>query len=61
MDSIRANFVLAVSNNPHGGKPLIQPNNGVLEDRSLLYGEQGLGVPSLALPEAARGHKRYFS
>jgi hypothetical protein len=60
MDSIRANFVLAVSNNPHGSKPLIQPNNGVLEDRSLLYGEQGLGVPSLALPEAARGHKRYF-
>jgi hypothetical protein len=43
--------VLAISQHPESGHPLIHPERGILEDRSNLYGE--LLVASTAEPDAA--------
>src|SRR5579862_2303628 len=45
-----ANAVLAVDDHPHCGKPLVQPDSGVLEDRASLERELPGGVLLAALP-----------
>src|SRR5882762_9218608 len=45
-----ANAVLRSGDNPDSGKPLIQTERGILEDRSHLRGELALGMAALALP-----------
>lgn len=52
VEFVGTDAVLAVGNHPHGGKPLVQPDGGIFKDGSDLDGELGLGVPSLALPDA---------
>lgn len=60
MDLVRTDSVFAVGNHPHGGKPLVQTNGGILENSPNLDRELSLRMPSLALPETAGGDEGHF-
>jgi hypothetical protein len=49
----RTNAVLAISQEPHSRKPLVQTERGVFKDRPDLHGELALRVVSAALPTQA--------
>ena len=51
--------VLAVGDHPHGGKPLIKADSGILEDGPDLDRKLRLRMPSLALPKATGRKKRH--
>src|SRR5690242_5153130 len=51
---IRANPVLAIDEQPHCGKPLVQANGGILKDSSNFDGELPLGMVTTALPDTPR-------
>jgi hypothetical protein len=50
---------VAVGDEPDGGKPFIETEGGILEDRSDL--ERELLAASLALPDLAGGNERWFA
>jgi hypothetical protein len=54
----RANSVLTIRNHPHHRQPLLKTKRRVLKHSPGLDAELRLRVPRLALPQAARRHKR---
>jgi len=57
---ITANSILAITQHPNGGKPLIEADSGILKNGSNLNRELPLGMMARALPRAPRRIEFHF-
>lgn len=61
MNFPRTDTVLAVSNHPHYGKPLVQPERRILKDGPSLDAELGLWMAGLTLPQTPGRNKGHVA